>query len=162
VRILKRTAGQASELHELLSGATSTLITPNVIAAKSLRAALFGRHVQVDDCLAVLDDIVSASEQAVTIGVVDAGRPRGTQNHPGFDLFMHRLLLAAQQSGGKLAVYKSQHADGGWAGALIDAIDLLRPCLPDQFLPANNLGKRLDRAAKNFRPHTPKLTRRKS
>lgn len=162
VPILKRTAQQASELHKLLSEAEADKIIPSAIASKFLRAAFIEQRQRIDDYLIVLDNLANAAQRAITIAAVEAGRPRGTRNHAGFDSFVFRLLLAAQTSGGKLTVYKSAHADIGWAGSLVEIIDLLRSSLPDQFLPGGNLGKHLDRLAQELRPRTPKRAGRKS
>jgi hypothetical protein len=59
-----------------------------------------------------------------------SGRRTGTVNNPRFQAFAQALFLAAEATGGQFTLEKNIGK-----GGVIDAIDILRPHLPDGFLP---------------------------
>ncbi|MGH6673878.1 MAG: hypothetical protein ACRECV_18165 [Xanthobacteraceae bacterium] len=161
--ILKRSAQCAGELRDLLSDIDGVPITPKVIAGKYLRAALLHKDVHIKDAIAYLDHFAIAAERAVMLADVGQGRPRGTSYNASFDLFVERLFLAAQGASGKLTLYKSPQADRGWAGTLLQSLDLLRPWLPEKFPPPAGIsGKSLDRIAQRYRGQQPQKVGGKS
>lgn len=130
--------------------------SPHIIAGNYLRAALNEQHrTRIRSYVSHLDILAGAAEAAVPQVLADVGRPHGTPGYAAFDLFVYRLLLAAQHSGGKLTIYKSAHRPNGWDGSLLRLVNVLRPELPKGFLP-RSLGNPLDRVAKQFRSDTRK------
>jgi hypothetical protein len=162
VSILNQSAQCTRQLRELLSDIDGVPITPKVIAGKYLRAALLDKGVRVEDALAFLNTFAAAgdpADQAVKSEHVGQGRPVGTSYNEGFDLFVEQLFLAVKSSSGKLTHYKSAHADKGWAGTLLQSLELLRPWLPDQFPLMNAIsGKSLDRIAQRYRQPPKKVS----
>lgn len=155
--ILKRSGQCARQLRGLISDIDGVPISPRVIVGKRVRAALLEKGVRIEGAIVSLDAFATAIDRAATRENADQGRPPGTSYYPGFDLFVERLLLAAQNAQGQLTLYKSQHAVRGWAGTLLRALELLRPYLPHQFPPMDGIsGKSLNRIARRFRRQAPK------
>ena len=101
-----------------------------------------------------LDTVIEASDHASKQAgrwLSKPGRKKGT-GRPAFDLFVMRLLAAAETNGGKLTIYKSAYHDDRWAGSLLQSIQRLRPFLPQtNFLPATGLGSSLDSILRRWR-----------
>jgi hypothetical protein len=69
------------------------------------------------------------------------GRPAGAGGNYAFDLVVQQLYLNARSAGGRLT--NARRADGQWSGSFIDALNILKPYLPDFFPPAE-LGRTVD------------------
>jgi hypothetical protein len=71
------------------------------------------------------------------------GRPLGTVTHPRFRVFLRELRHTAKTHGGRLGLQKNAKK-----GALLDAIKLLAPHLPDGFVPKRLSASTLQRIIK--------------
>ena len=90
-----------------------------------------------------------------------AGRKKGT-GRPAFDMFVMKLLVAAETNGGKLTIYKTSYGNDRWAGSLLQSVQSLRPLLPkEDFFPAGRLGSSLDTVYRRWRSESGKLSRKK-
>jgi hypothetical protein len=72
-----------------------------------------------------------------------SGRPLGTVESPKFRVFVRELRRAAKAYGGRLGLQKNIKR-----GALLDAINLLAPHLPDGFVPKRLSASTLQRIIK--------------
>ena len=101
-----------------------------------------------------LDTVIEASDHASQQAgrwLSKPGRKKGT-GKPAFDMFVMRLLAAAETNGGKLTIYKTAYHDDQWAGSLLQSIQRLRPFLPEtNFLPRTRLGSSLDSILRRWR-----------
>jgi hypothetical protein len=80
-----------------------------------------------------------------------AGRPRGAGGNPAFDNFVKRLYEIVPQAGGRPWTHNPKSHGDGWSGTLMQALELLRPYLPESgFFPKAKLGFVLQRLAKRY------------
>jgi hypothetical protein len=115
-------------------------------------AALSDQRLDIRTYVSELGVLSKAAESAIRQTRVGKGRPLGTTDRPGLDVFVQRLMHAALGCGEKkFTVYKynSQRVGGRWSGSLIEAVELLRPWLPDHILPKAP-GAALERIATDF------------
>jgi hypothetical protein len=90
-----------------------------------------------------------------------SGRKKGTGSAP-FDMFVVALLVASEQTAGRLTLYKTAYKDERWTGSLLQAVRHLRPLLPESnFYPAGELGYSLHSVYQRWRSETGKLRRKK-
>jgi hypothetical protein len=78
--------------------------------------------------------------------------PKGATGSPAFNPFIEALLIAALQRGGNWTNYRSP--DGTWRGTLLDAVQLLKPCLPNKFLPQSVLGRSIENIRRKLKHYT--------
>jgi hypothetical protein len=134
-------------------GSETKISHRHIIAGSSLRAVLSERQSTIRTYISHLNALSEAAEAAVQNVPTHSGHPGGTVGYAAFDLFIYRLLSAAERSGGKWTIYKSANR---WHGTLLRAITLVGPNLPNRFVPRAGLGSALDRLAKPFRARHPK------
>ncbi len=156
-QLLDDVARGSRRLCDQLSGlnARDVKITPRLVAANFLRAAVMDNGSKIGTYINLLEDLERAAKKASVEARTERGRPMGTVGHIAFDLFVYRLLLAATHSGGKLTFYKSAHVPGDWDGKLLKAVNLLRPNLPKSFFPTK-FASSLARILTQFRKDTRK------
>lgn len=118
-------------------------LTPAALAGKFLRAALNDEGMKFENYLDHLSLLELAAETATKGARLKKGRPGGIQTT--FDAFIYSLLDAARLAGGNLTIFKSAHARTGWDGTLLNAVNLLKPLLPERFVPSKVSGSSLHR-----------------
>jgi hypothetical protein len=101
----------------------------------------------------VLESLSEAASRAVQRAKSTSG-PKGASGSPAFNPFIESLLLAAWQRGGHWTIFRS--ADGTWRGSLLEAVELLKPYLPEGFLPQAELGRSIEHIRKKFKDYTTK------
>jgi hypothetical protein len=84
------------------------------------------RNSTPDSCIAALNDLAKAAQ---VIGRVKKGPRKGKMAESSRKVFIEELLDAAHGAGGK---FRLNRRSGG--GSLIEALDLLEPYLPPEFL----------------------------
>jgi hypothetical protein len=101
--------------------------------------------------VADLETLSEAANRAAQRATSRPG-PKGASGTPAFNPFIEALLIAAWQRGGKWKLYKS--ANRAWTGSLLEAVQLLRPYLPNRFFPAGELGRSIEHIRKQFEKYT--------
>jgi hypothetical protein len=104
------------------------------------REALRGPISEVESGIDLLFQRVLGETERVKPQAHRRGRPAGTITNRMFKSFVGDLLWAAEACGGRLTFEKNIKK-----GTLIDAINILTPCLPDGFVPRVLSGSTLQR-----------------
>jgi hypothetical protein len=108
-----------------------------------------------------LDLVIEVTEHArsrAERSLSKPGRKKGT-GKPAFDMFVMRLLVAAEVTGGRLPIYKTSYGRDPWAGSLPKAVRQLRPLLPrSNFWPAGKLGYSLHTVYQRWRLESRKIS----
>ena len=86
----------------------------------------------------MLDALGTAASRAADDHISKRG-PKGVAGSPAFDEVIRMLYFAAWQRGGDWTNYRS--ADGRWTGTLLDALVILKPYLPSNFLQSEDRGR---------------------
>jgi hypothetical protein len=107
----------------------------------------------IPDCLELLDRVNNAASKAADRAKSKRG-PKGTAGSPAFGSFIESLQMAAWQLRGHWTI--SRKADGSWTGTFLQAIEILKPCLPADFLPHGELGRAVEHIRKKLKDHTTK------
>jgi hypothetical protein len=118
-----------------------------LVASKYLGAALNDKGMKIRNYLDYLGILEEAAQTAAEGARMPKGRPGDIQNP--FDAFIFELLDAVHAGGGNLTIYKSSHAGTGWDGTLLKAVDLLKPLLPERFVPSAAIGSSLHRISQH-------------
>jgi hypothetical protein len=108
---------------------------------------------QQTDCLKFLNRVKDAAIKAKERAKSKRG-PKGTMGSPAFSPFIESLQMAAWQRRGDWANYRS--ADGSWTGTLLQAIEILTPRLPKDFLPHGEKGRAVEHIRKGLKDHVAK------
>ena len=115
------------------------------------------------DLIRPVDVLITTTERAKEKArrwLRKAGRKKGS-GAPALAMFVMGLLEAAEQTGGKLTIYRNSHKATGYDGSLLRGVNHLRPVLPARFLPAGTLGSSLQNVYRRWRSESEK-SRRKS
>jgi len=115
-----------------------------------------GHPALIPDCLEFLARVNHAARKAVGRAKSKPG-PKGTAGSPAFGHFIESLQMAAWQRRGDWTNYRS--ADGSWTGTFLQAIEILKPYLPAEFLPHRELrrnGRAVEHIRKKLKDHTTK------
>jgi hypothetical protein len=107
----------------------------------------------IPDCLELLDRVNNAARKAAERTKSKRG-PKGTAGTPAFGSFIESLQMAAWQRRGNWTI--SRKADGSWTGTFLQAIEILKPYLPADFLPHGELGRAVEHIRKKLKDHTTK------
>jgi hypothetical protein len=114
-----------------------------------------GHPALIPECLEFLDRVNNAASKAVERAKSKRG-PKGTAGSPAFGHFIESLQMAAWQRRGDWTNYRS--ADGSWTGTLLQAIEILTPYLPKDFLPQEQRrGRAVEHIRKKLKDHTTKI-----
>ena len=116
-----------------------------------------GHPALIPDCLEFLARVNHAARKAVGRAKSKPG-PKGTAGSPAFGHFIESLQMAAWQRRGDWTNYRS--ADGSWTGTFLQAIEILKPYLPAEFLPHRELrrnGRAVEHIRKKLKDHTTKI-----
>jgi hypothetical protein len=98
----------------------------------------------------LLGDLIAATD-----GAIKRGQPkRGRGGNPAFDRFIESLDMQARQRNSKLTVFRVD--DGRWSGSFLDAVRILKPYLPELFLPNSDLGRSIEHVRKKLNQHITK------
>jgi hypothetical protein len=108
---------------------------------------------QQTDCLKFLDRVKDAAIRARERAQSKRG-PKGTTGSPAFGPFIEALQMAARQRRGDWTIYRS--ADQSWTGSLLEAVMILKPHLPKNFLPRGEVGRAIEHIRKKLTDHITK------
>jgi hypothetical protein len=97
-----------------------------------------GQQMLIPACLEFLDRMKDAASKATPSTKSKRG-PKGTTGTPAFGAFIESLQMAARQRGGDWTIYRA--ADQSWTGSLLEAVMILKPYLPNNFLPRSEVGR---------------------
>jgi hypothetical protein len=113
-----------------------------------------GQTALIPECLEFLDRVNNAATKAAE-GVQSKRGPKGTAGSPAFGFFVVSIQTAAWQRGGDWTNYRS--TDGSWTGTLLQAIEILTPYLPKDFLPQGETrGRAVEYIRKRLKDHITK------
>jgi hypothetical protein len=112
-----------------------------------------GKLVLIPESLQFVDLITDAATRA-TRDVKPKRGPKAAGANLAFDRLIQSLQIAAWQRSGDWTVYRS--ADGTWTGSFLEALEILRPYLPDKFIPAGELGRSVEHIRKKFKNYITK------
>ena len=120
-------------------------------ARMHLKGSLGDHDLTLADVIKILSGLEQAAIGAISDNI-KKGRPRGTTGRKVFDIFIERLFTAIKIAGGKCDELKisKMTGKGPRKGSLLDAVELLRPYLPQaKFFPVGDLGRALERITEN-------------
>lgn len=80
--------------------------------------------------------------------------PKGAGGNLAFDLFIEGLHMAARMFGGKWTIFRS--VDGKWKGTFLEAVNILKPLLPQGLLPSADIGRSIEHIRKRLEDHIAK------
>jgi hypothetical protein len=112
-----------------------------------------GEQMLIPDCLEFIDRVNGAASKAAERAKSKRG-PKGTTGSPAFGPFIEALQVAAPQRRGDWTIYRS--ADQSWTGSLLEAVMILKPHLPKNFLPRGEVGRAIEHIRKKLTDHTTK------
>jgi hypothetical protein len=108
--------------------------------------------------------VIEAAERASARAkswLTKSGRKKGT-GRPAFDMFVMALLVASQQTAGRLTIYRRSYGNERWAGSLPKALEQLQSLLPQSnFSPAGKPGHSLYSVYQRWRSEAGKSRRKK-
>jgi hypothetical protein len=109
----------------------------------------------------LIDEISLAEPRAISIShtLIRRGRPKGAGGNRAFNTFVNSLDQIADANGGKWTLSSDPvaHPKERWTGTLMDAMEILRPHLPEGFFPDANLGRSLEHVRMPRKPRTTKI-----
>jgi hypothetical protein len=84
------------------------------------------------------------------------GRPKGIGGNPALNMFVWRLIEIARITGGRWTHYRDRGSESEikWLGTLLPAMEILRPYLPEGFIPLAGLGRSLEHLVGQLRHAT--------
>ena len=100
-----------------------------------------------------LQDLANAAD-AMSQAIVSKRGPKGAGGNLAFDLFIQGLHMAALMHGGKWTISRS--VDGSWKGTFLDAVNSLKPYLPQGLLPSADIGRSIEHVRKKLTDHITK------
>lgn len=80
--------------------------------------------------------------------------PKGAGGNLAFDLFIEGLHMAALMFGGNWTNFRS--VDGEWKGTFLEALNILKPYLPQGMLPSADMGRSIEHIRKRLKDHVAK------
>jgi hypothetical protein len=111
-----------------------------------------------------LDSVIEAAQRASARAkswLPKSGRKKGT-GRPAFDMFVMALLVASEQTEGRLTIYQMSYGNERWAGSLPKALQQLQSLLPpSNFFPTGKLGHSLHSVYQRWRLEAGKSPRKK-
>ena len=91
-----------------------------------------GEPVFIPDYIKLLAALRDAARQAASQR--SRRGPKGAGGNFAFDRFIRTLIMAAWQRTGHWTTYRA-NGNGKWKGAILEALEVLRPYLPGDFFP---------------------------
>jgi hypothetical protein len=112
-----------------------------------------GGMVLIPEYVALLAELSKGAGNAARLIKTKRG-PKAARGNYALDLFIQHLEMAARQRSGHWTL--SHARDGHWAGSLLKALEILKPYLPQGFLPAGGLGRTAEHVRQKLKDHMAK------
>jgi hypothetical protein len=117
------------------------------------RDSFKGQMILIPDCLEFVGRVNDAACRAAVRAKSKRG-PKGTAGSPAFGAFIESLQMAAWQRRGDWTNFRS--AAGSWTGSFLQAVGILKPYLPADFLPRGEIGRAIEHVRKKLKDHITK------
>jgi hypothetical protein len=117
------------------------------------REAFKGQMILIPESLEFADLVNDAACRAAEHAKSKRG-PKGAAGSPAFGPFIESLQMAAWQRRGDWTNFRS--ADGSWTGSFLQAVGILKPYLPVDFLPRGDIGRAIEHVRKKLKDHIAK------
>jgi hypothetical protein len=155
-KMLKRVVAQANKLKNILSkldvgrGSKGSENVAGWLIERDLAFQQFelGRMILLPQFIELLHGLNSAAQRAAEEPI---HVQKGAGGNPAFDAFIESLVMSARMLGGKWTIYRSR--DDTWTGTLLEALQILKKYLPQNFFPKGKLGRSVEHIRKKLNKH---------